>query len=283
MTTETYDLKFLTPCFCAGARQDQAEIRPSAIRGALRWWFRVLGGSLKDEREIFGSVHGESPMASKIIVRARTGDNGGQEDWSERIPKQGTDRAAYLLSFFCGRTRLQGGGALAPGSTATVWITWQHTRPELADFALRAFFSIGGVGFRATRAAGSFASNKHPLKQKDWNDLSAKLVAAGFNCALLPEPFGDWVELVNCAGSLLKHKLRSGSEGLGIGAGKDGTSPNALGSAEPRQASVVHFRAVQIDNCLRLALLEPPHDRILGAEATKAHENRGSILRLARL
>ncbi len=57
--------------------------------------------------------------------------------------------------------------------------------------------------------------------------------------------------------------------------------PNALGSAEPRQASVLHLRPVRIDGRLRLALLEAPHARILGQPARDAHGSRGSILGLA--
>jgi len=286
VTTQTYHLEFLTPCFCAGANQGQAELRASAIRGELRWWFRVLGGSAAEERDIFGGVQGETPTASKLLVRVRTDPGTGEKDWfaPNKIPRQGMDRGAYLLGFFCGRTeRLQAGGALPPGSTATVCVILRQPAEKRLEQTLRLFFSVGGIGFRATRTAGSFTSKEHPLTQQAWDSLSSELSSTGFGSVLLPDKFSKWEHLVGHAGHLLKNRLRSKSEGLGISAGRNGTSPNALGSAEPRQASAVHFRAVRIDGILRLALLEPPHQKILGVQAQRAHGNRGSILRLANL
>jgi CRISPR-associated protein Cmr1 len=283
MTIKTYHLEFLTPCFCAGAHQDRAELRAPAIRGELRWWFRALGGSPEEERNIFGHVHGDSPAASKLLVRVRADSRTGEKDWfaENKIPRQGMDRGAYLLGFFCGRTnRLQPGGALPPGSTATVWVTFRQPVNKQLEQTLRLFFSLGGIGFRATRTAGSFTSQEHSLTEQGWETLSSELRNADFASALLPDVFQTWAHLVGHAGHLLKHKFRSKDEGLGIGAGRNGTSPNALGSAEPRQASAVHFRAVRIDGALRLALLEPPHYRILGPEADRAHGGRGSVLKL---
>jgi CRISPR/Cas system CMR-associated protein Cmr1 (group 7 of RAMP superfamily) len=71
MNKKIYNLEFITPCFCAGAEQTVAELRASAVRGELRWWFRVLGGSGREEDEVFGGVRGNSPTASSLWVRAR--------------------------------------------------------------------------------------------------------------------------------------------------------------------------------------------------------------------
>ena len=284
MKTATYHIEFLTPCFCAGANQDHAELRPSAIRGGLRWWFRALGGSASEEGRVFGAVHGDVATASRVVIRARTDGGTGEVDWFKMIQPQGMDRSAYLLGFFCGRTaRLKAGGALAPGSTATVWVTFRTQPTMLLELATKVFFSFGGIGFRATRAGGSFHTHEHALTDHDWSELKSALHAAGFVTALLPDRFGSWNHLVDHAGNLLKDRLRSKSEGLGISAGKNGKTANALGSAEPRQASSVHFRAVRIDGVLRLALLEAPHQKVLGKPALHAHNNRGSIIRLAGL
>lgn len=282
MRTETYHLEFLTPCFCAGANQGKAELRAPSIRGELRWWFRALGGTASEETQIFGGVHGDDAAASRIIVRSRAEDGTGEKDWYSKIRRQGEDRSAYLLGFFCGRTdRLNVGGALPPSSTGTISVTYRETPTELLNLASRAFFSLGGLGFRATRTGGSFATREHPLTNQSWNDLVADLEMAGFGVSLRPEQFGGWSQLIDHAGNLLKFQLRSKADGLGISAGRNGTTPNALGSAEPRQASGVHFRAVRIDHRLRLALLEPPHGRVLGEKATQAHRNRGPILKMA--
>jgi len=45
--------KIITPLFMGGASQ-QAELRTQSFNGLLRWWFRVAGGSINDEKRIFG-------------------------------------------------------------------------------------------------------------------------------------------------------------------------------------------------------------------------------------
>jgi hypothetical protein len=284
MITRLYHIEFLTPAFSAGANQAKAELRPASIRGALRWWFRALGGSLEEEESWFGSVRANHIGSSKLAVRVQNQPAGGQPDWHTAIQPQGMDRSAYLLGFFCGKTgRLQSNGAIPPGSKATVSVILHRPASLLLNLTFQTFFSMGGFGFRATRTAGSFETIEHKLGQDSWNILVGNLEAAGFTTALLPAAFPSWIKLVDAAGSLLKHRIRSKSDGLGISAGKNGTTPNALGSASPRQASVLHFRAVRIDGLLRLALLEPPHNRILGQRALRAHGSRGSIIQEAGL
>jgi len=53
MRTFNLKCKIITPLFLGGAKQ-QAELRTQSINGILRWWFRIAGGSIEDERRIFG-------------------------------------------------------------------------------------------------------------------------------------------------------------------------------------------------------------------------------------
>lgn len=283
MKTKIYHLEFITPCFSGGAEPSHAELRPSEIRGQLRWWFRHLGGTSDQEHALFGGVHGDNPAASTLIVRGRPIAGTGQLDWFDntKIPRGGMGNRTYLLGFFCGRTnRLRTGGALPPQSMAEVTVTYRRLPPPKLEQAIRVFFSIGAMGFRATRTAGAFFTQEHALTAGSWASLAAELQDAGFRTALLPQTFKDWVAICEAAGQLLKQQLRGD---LGIRAGHNGTSPNALGAATPRQASVVHLRPVMIDHKLRLALLEAPHQRILGPDARGAHGSRGSIIQLAHL
>jgi hypothetical protein len=282
MIRRVYHIEFLTPCFCAGADQKSAELRAAAIRGQLRWWFRCLGGSPAEERTAFGGVHGDQPAASTLAVRVIRQPEGGQKDWHTKIRQQGVAPGAYLLGFFCGRTgRLNPNGALPPGSEATVEVLFKRPPTAELELAVQVFFSIGALGFRATRGAGALTSSEHALTQESWKGLVDKLQVAGFHVALLDDNFEDWVRMLTNAEEILKNKLR-GRNGLGLSAGRNGARANALGSAKPRQASVLHLRPVRIDGKLRLVLLEAPHQRILGVEALQAHGNRGSIVGLAR-
>lgn len=280
MIRRIYHINFLTPCFCAGADQQKAELRAASIRGQLRWWFRALGGSREEESELFGCVHGDKVQASQISVRVLKQPQNGQPDWFQKIPKQGADPLVYLWGFFCGRTqRLQPTGAIPPDSKAEIEILLKSPPTSKLQQTLRTFFSIGALGFRTTRAAGALTSDEYALNMEKWRELTTILKNAGFQVALLQRSFTDWRALAYEAGSLLKNKLR-GRAGLGISAGQGGGKPNPLGSAKPRQASVLHLRPVRIDGTLRLALIEAPHHRILGEDAKEAHANRGPILDL---
>jgi CRISPR-associated protein Cmr1 len=53
MRTFEATCKIVTPLFMGGASQ-QAELRTQSINGLLRWWFRIAGGSLDDEKKLFG-------------------------------------------------------------------------------------------------------------------------------------------------------------------------------------------------------------------------------------
>jgi CRISPR-associated protein Cmr1 len=65
MRTFEATCRIVTPLFMGGASQ-QAELRTQSINGVLRWWFRVAGGSLEDEKRIFGWA-GET--SNKGLVR----------------------------------------------------------------------------------------------------------------------------------------------------------------------------------------------------------------------
>lgn len=278
MITRTYHIQFLTPCFCAGANQTHAELRPPSIRGQLRWWFRCMGGSPEEEQAVFGGVRGETPLASSFIVRVRQQPTGGQKNWHEKIPGQGVGPAAYLQGFFCDRTgRLQQHGAIPPGSTAVVECMFKTPPTPRLEQSLRLFFSIGAMGFRATRAAGAIASREHQLTSQTWKELQVELEQAGFTVHLMSEDFkNDWSALVLRAGNILKNKLRGKNGGLGISSAK----PSPLGSPDPRQTSALHFRPVRIDGTLRLALIEAPHERVLDTESRRTNGETKPLLSL---
>lgn len=109
------------------AEPSRAELRASAIRGQLRWWFRCLGGSREEESQVFGAVHLEDPKASTLAIRIAGAPIGGEADWYSHIPVNGMHPSTYLLGFFCGRTRrMAPGGAISPGSKTTVEVVFRR-------------------------------------------------------------------------------------------------------------------------------------------------------------
>jgi hypothetical protein len=142
----TYRLEFITPLFSRGAYDDRPEIRPPSIRGQLHWWFRALGGSWGDERQIFGGVHGGA-TASKVVVRVSNVN--GQTGSVNTLPHKEGGAASPKLAYRAGThldlhilTRLGG----------------LDVRQQAAfERTLEAWLLLGTLGLRATRAAGSFA------------------------------------------------------------------------------------------------------------------------------
>jgi len=141
----TYRLEFITPLFSRGSYEDRPEVRPSSIRGQLRWWFRALGGNATDEKAVFGGVHGGS-KASKIVVRISMLAHATaklntlpHKSGAQASPKEayeiGTKFELHILSRLDGLdSRLQ----------------------SALDRALESWLLLGTLGLRSTRAAGSF-------------------------------------------------------------------------------------------------------------------------------
>jgi CRISPR type III-B/RAMP module RAMP protein Cmr1 len=67
MKTFKVECKVITPLFMGGANQ-QAELRTQSINGLLRWWFRIAGGSIEDEKRLFGWA-GETSNQGLVRVK----------------------------------------------------------------------------------------------------------------------------------------------------------------------------------------------------------------------
>lgn len=145
-------LEFITPLFSHGAT-DAPEMRAPSIRGQLHWWFRLLGGTVEQERAVFGGIKQrratfdghDKTLASRLVVRVAAGS--------------GMDRAFPTLphkSNYDSSRR-----AFAPGSSCLVSMTDRlgglGENDRLAEDALNAWLLMGTLGFRSTRAGGSFS------------------------------------------------------------------------------------------------------------------------------
>lgn len=146
-------LVFLTPCFSHGAT-DASEIRAASIRGMLHHWLRILGGTARQERTVFGGINfgQRSPFqddsASRIVVRVRLVGNERREEFPA-LPHKHGGQASHRNAF-------------APGQSFDLLVSDRLgglPEPESALFkdALHAWLLMGTLGYRSTRAAGSFA------------------------------------------------------------------------------------------------------------------------------
>lgn len=154
-------LEFITPAFLCGANQGRAELRPASFRGALRWWFRVLGGTREEELSVFGGVAG-SATASKIVVRTQMLDE-KHEHFAPTV--QNTSRGyLYYFAEVSGENKGIRVGRNAYFAQGTLFrlIVLQRAEfcgreKELLDRALAAFLLFGTLGLRSTRGCGACA------------------------------------------------------------------------------------------------------------------------------
>jgi len=147
----TFQLKLITPLFCRGSYEDRAEIRPPSIRGQLHWWFRALGGSYREEKEIFGGVH-SGATASKVVVRVQNQTTTGE--WLPTLPHKPAGATPQ-------------DGPNAPRIAFGPGVSFQlHLLTRLGGLdnrlakgfnkALETWLLLGTLGLRSTRAGGSF-------------------------------------------------------------------------------------------------------------------------------
>ena len=245
-------LTLITPCFCAGADQKVAELRAPSIRGQLRWWFRVLGGTPEQEKELFGGVHGNA-AASKIVVRIK--DITPLHGKTEELPRQ--NAPLYYLFHFANASgknkfdkngpRYEPSGWLKEGTAFTVEVlSRQPMKPEEERQFLEAwnaFVTFGGLGLRQTRGLGSFA----PQQRLDMNQLKLAMrelerkgvyswVIAGMNGQ--PILTGNWKEAMIYLEAALGHVRQHGF--------KSNDSTPLGGGGRSRQASALHLRPVRL-------------------------------------
>ena len=158
----TIDLEFITPLFSHGAT-DKPEVRAASIRGHLHDWFRLLGGDIVAERRVFGGIKQskasfaghEKTCASSVVVRV--GDVVGSiKDMATLPHKSGgmsAPRQAFDIGTKCRITVIDRLCGLSPEDE------------NCLDAAINAWLLMGTLGYRATRAAGSFLWQDEAFEQ----------------------------------------------------------------------------------------------------------------------
>ncbi len=171
--TKTYNLEFITPAFLTGADQSKAELRAPSVRGALRWWFRVLGGTKDEEAVAFGGVHGGA-RKSKVVVRTEM-----PKPVHEEFKKPATMSDFDYLYHFATvsgepkgiRIGLQ--AYFATGTRFAIHVTESGLAADLsAKFwkAVDCFIRLGALGLRETRGCGAFAEPDALLSKAEFID-----------------------------------------------------------------------------------------------------------------
>lgn len=282
MINQSIAFECITPCMCAGANQGTAEVRPSAIRGALRWWFRALGGTPEQEIVTFGGGEKVAASAIQIRVSSFTPKPVGQ------LPKPNSPISpkAYILYFasiaggqnanFGTGPRWNGQAMLGPGTTFTLQLRQLRTIPEdslkLLRESLMALSHYGSIGLRVTRGLGAIQAKG--VTANSFVETDRLLTNRGFTIRRSNKTHRIWDAVLEEAGKWLQGDLR---KEFGAGGNKKPAQATALGSIKPvRQTSAVYLRPIQLDESLIFSAFEAPHDRVLG-QASK-HMHSGPVL-----
>jgi len=276
MRTDSYSLEFLTPCFCAGANQSLAEVRAPSIRGKLRWWFRVLGGTAEQEGEVFGSVRAETGAGSSLIVRVSEAPLAAK--W-QPIPFSGISNTGYVLYFArasAAGARWVAGGAIPQGATFSLNLTCRRAVSSDAqatfNLALKCFLMLGSLGLRSTRGLGAFECEQYPFSGAAFEALRGEIGrrSPGFRSGF-GQFSGSETQWLDGLGAQLRG-LRQGHS-----AGPPGHSKSSpLGSSQPRQASAVYLRPVRDGGTARIVVFEAPAEKVLGHESRKGAPRLGN-------
>lgn len=267
-----YHLTFITPCFCAGAEPSVAEVRAPSIRGKLRWWFRVLGGTFEQESEVFGSIAGDEGNASSLLVRVVEIEI--RQKWQPIQPTANSNEG-YLLYFAQksqNEARWKLGGALPPGASFELQVAWRRPVADSAmktfDLALEAFLVLGSLGLRSTRGLGCFETKEKPISTGTFDSFRRRLQTEAPKFLAGTGKFrGPESQLLKELGRQLRG-LRKGKE---YSAGPaHHPNPTPLGHSQPRQASAVYIRPVKVGpDDYRIVVFEAPADKVLGMPSRK--------------
>ncbi len=248
----TYNLKFITPAFLCGANQAKAELRAPSVRGALRWWFRVLGGTREEEAQVFGGVHGGA-QKSKVIVRCEVREMGTQPFPEPTDPR--SESNLYYLGYFAKAfekdgerkpSRFSAGANIPMGTVFEIQIGASGLEPQLQqklDLAIDFFVHLGSLGLRATRGFGAFAEEKLPTRSEFAQWVNGNAANAKVMVRLADgEAYSDAKKAMSALGGWLR-AIRKETPGC-----KGNRDKSAFGYSlgRDRMSSALKLRPVQV-------------------------------------
>ncbi|QSR34165.1 type III-B CRISPR module RAMP protein Cmr1 [Marinobacterium iners] len=220
------EFQVVTPMFIGDGEQKADSIRPPAIKGALRFWWRALNWSrclqqAGNEASALKQLHDEEAVLFGLAAKqdAQGNQTGGQGVFSLKL----TQKLELLKDWSpgAGIQYLLGQGlwnykekllrnAIADGSCFTIELRWHPNRLDIAasklvlnvssiketiDDALMAFGLLSGLGSRARKGLGAVSITalsgsrwSVPTSMKSYKETLQKLLQPRLSTRVLP-PF----------------------------------------------------------------------------------------------
>ncbi len=182
----TYECTLVTPMYGGGVQPGKVDpempIRASAIRGQLRFWWRVACGPFdtaenmfRRETEIWGGI-GDTPTASEVGVRVEC----APATPKELAPSSNETHAAIKYAF--GSAAINGPRDwLQPGYRFRLMLRYPLGIAPAVESALTWWAAFGGVGARTRRGFGAVSVKRvigdKPEQLEDMPRLDAAVVA----------------------------------------------------------------------------------------------------------
>jgi len=165
------DIKFkiVTPCIMSGANQKLAELRAPSIRGQLRFWFRVMGGTIEEEKTIFGGIgKGDEGRASSVVVRIKTA-RGDIKTISDQTMNNILPEVRYDYFLWPLRNSSNARGVIKENQTIELQISnLKNLDEQIGEKTIKAFLLLGSLGTRSRRCYGSIFPEKVVFNNKEW-------------------------------------------------------------------------------------------------------------------
>lgn len=251
------EIVVLTPLFNRGAYQDTPELRAPSIRGMVRWWFRVLGGSADEEKEAFGGMSKFGNRlsglvhASRLVFRVRDPRAQVASPNPPTLPHKQGGQASPQAAF-------------APGATFQLEVGHRFGDLPAAlgkrvENALDVWLLLGAIGLRSNRCGGSVWPN-------------------GEQAPRTPAELRQRLQELECRWPVMVAGLEVGSTVAQLHAASTDTvnePARIFGYARgrDRQASALKFKIARFGQQLRL-LAFAPDQGILDAARAALHGHR---------
>lgn len=190
-------------------------MRVPSVRGALRWWGRLIGA---DVDSIFGTAADKKSRSSSLIVR----------DISPLI-QQGTGNAKTIAGnssdYFLWPLQTNPRGYIPAGSRVNLSLLVRSGRAPVDATLIKVFLLLGALGTRSRRCYGSVWPEKVVFDGGEWDfpkttaqftKLLRELIPGDSRCLVVQvdEPQQDFKTAIQCCVKFLK-AFRCGSEKSG--------------------------------------------------------------------
>ena len=203
----------MTPMFGGGVKAGEVDcdmpIRASALRGQLRFWWRLLNGAGKEPADLFivesalwGGISSEGPRASQVTLQVTCDPVNDQELIPARNKAAGIPTYALILE------KEENPELLKPGYSFELILRFRqkvtHRQQEGVFEALRWWASFAGVGARTRRGFGAVKVVSDDIEVTPMTDEEVK-ARGGWMVAGRPE--GDPIEAwKNAVGALQRFR-----------------------------------------------------------------------------